>query len=231
MNRGLPARRLVLLTMVLAAFCACARQHYKLETGAAQNLHKAEWLNFPESFRMVHRVRLNVRGRCMDFIGYLAVNGACLRAVAVMEIGGELLDLLSCNGELLVLKNPGRIPQKPLKRGVLGELSFVFTPAAFRHAVYNDGGDSAETITAKVKGDMPVAGGADKIMNRVELQLFQNARLFSEIDIHSFRIMDGWPHPVPDRFTLRNRRWGYVMEVELLRLDMRPVEKKVFSGR
>jgi hypothetical protein len=30
---------------------------------------------------------------------------------------------------------------------------------------------------------------------------------------------------------LRNRHWGYVMEVELLRMDMRPVEKKVFSGQ
>ena len=227
----MPAWNLVFLVTLLAVFSACAGKRCELEAGAVRNLRKAELLNFPQSYRMVHRVRLNVRGRSMDFIGYLAVNGTCLRAITVMEIGGEMFDLLSCDGIMSVLKNPARVPLKPLKRGILRELAFIFAPAASGQSASGAGDYNVAKITARVKGAALSAGDEKKIAGPVELLLFQNNCLFSEIEIHSFRIMEGWPHPVPDRFTLRNRHWGYVMEVELLRMDMRPVEKKVFSGQ
>jgi hypothetical protein len=231
MNPRLPGWQRVLLVVWLVAGSACAGQRFQLATGPAQTLNKAELLNFPESYRMVHRVRLSVRGRSMDFIGYLAVNGACLRAVALMEIGGEMFDLLACAGKMSVLKNPGRVPLAPLKRGILRELTCIFAPAPYASAAPGAGGDENERITIKVKSPAPGAGKGNTNQDLVELQLFQNDRLFSQVEISSFRIVDGWPHPVPDRFTLKNMHWGYELKVELLRMDMRPIAKLVFSER
>ncbi len=229
MTIRLPGWQRVLLFACLAACSACASHRYRLETGLFQPLDRTEVLNFPESYRLVQRVRLSVRGRSFDFIGYLAVSGGCLRGIALMEVGGEMFDLLACAGKTYVLKNPGRVPRAPLTRGIMRELACLFAtvPSASPAA---DGGDN-ERLTMKVKGPLP---GVDKRMadpGRVELLLFENDRVFSEIEISSFRTMDGWPHPVPGKFTLKNKCWGYEMRVELLRMDMRPIEKQVFSER
>jgi hypothetical protein len=230
MNPRLAGWQMMFLLGWLAACSACAGQRYQSATGPAQTLDRAGVLNLPESYRMVHRVRLSVRGRSMDFIGYLAVNGPCLRAVALMEVGGEMFDLLACAGQMHVLKNPGRVPLTPLKRGIMRELACIFAPAAAEASVTGTG-RGAERLTVKVKGRIPNSSEETTAAEPVELELFQNERLFSQVEISSFRIMAGWPYPVPDRFTLKNKRWGYELKVELLRLDMRPVAKQVFSER
>lgn len=219
----------VLLFACLAAWSACAAHRYRLETGLFQPLDRSELLKFPESYRLVQRVRLNVRGRSFDFIGYLAIQGDCLRGVALMEVGGEMFDLLACAGKTNVLKNPGRVPRAPLRRGIMRELACLFAAAPSASPAADGGGN--ERLAMKVKGPLP--GFAERMADpgRVELRLFQNGRIFSEIEISSFRTIDGWPHPVPDTFTLKNKRWGYEMKVELLRMDMRPIAKQVFSER
>ena len=228
MTTRLPGWRRVLLFACLAAGAACAGQRYRPETGPVQTRDGTGLLNFPESFRMVQRVRLGVRGRSFDFVGYLAVSGDCLRGVALMEVGGEMFDLLSCAGKMSVLKNPGRVPRAPLVRGILRELACFFTQAPSTSP--GAAGVGNERLTIQVKSPLPGSGENEAGPDRVELLLFQGDRVFSEIEITSFRTMEGWPHPVPDRFTLRNRHWGYELKVELLRMDMRPVEKRVFSG-
>jgi hypothetical protein len=130
-----------------------------------------------------------------------------------------------------VLKNPGRVPLKPLQRGIMRELACIFAQAASPSAAPGAGGDDNETITIKARGPAPGAGQPTTDKDRVELLLFQNGRLFSQVEISSFRTVDGWPHPVPDRFTLKNTHWGYELKVELLRMDMRPIAKLVFSER
>jgi hypothetical protein len=231
MTPRLPRWRTVLLAAWLAACSACAGQRYRLEPGPVEPFDKTQLLNFPESYRMVHRVRLNVRGRSMDFIGYLAVSGDCLRALAIMEVGGEMFDLLACAGKMTVLKNPGRVPLTPLRRGILRELACIFTPLPAASSAPGAGGHDNDRLTIKVKMQAPGAAGGKTDPERVELLLFQSERLYSRVEIGSFRTVDGWPHPVPDRFTLKNTHWGYEMQVELLRMDLRPIEKRVFSER
>ena len=203
--------------LMLAACSACSGPHPLPETDPGHALSKAEFLKLPGSYRMVHRVRLNVRGRSLDFIGYLAVSGDCLRAVALMEVGGEVFDLLVGADGMSVLKNPGRVPQAALRRGVMRELAWIFTPLASTAA---ETGATREKISIKAKGPGADAGG--------ELLVFKNGRLFSQVEITSWQTIAGWPHPFPGSFTLKNMHWGYEMTVELLRMDMRPVEKKVF---
>jgi len=216
----------VVLLPVFFLFIGCACQKYTLEPGATETAGTAKFLNFPQSYRLVHKVRLSVRGMTFDFIGYLAINGACCRAVAVSEVGGTLFDLLSCNGLRKIIKNPGRIPKTSLKRGVLSELGYLFghpdrQDAVGRNTRLTAGPDSG--VNAK-PGIIHENTGSGRT-----LLLIQDDCLLSEITIHSFRTVPDWPHPIPDKFRIQNKHWGYVMDVELLRMDMRTVEKSVFE--
>lgn len=206
--------RWIVLPIIFVLFIGCACQKYMLEPGLTETKDKTELLNFPRSYRLVHKVRLKVRGMSLDFTGYLAVNGACCRAVAVSEIGGTIFDLLNCNGLRKVIKNPARIPATSLKRGVLGELDYLFA-----HPEGNNKNTNDARLTVKINKDD----------TQITLLLLQDGCLLSEINIQSFQTVEGWPHPIPAKFQVNNKRWGYTMEVELLRLDMRPVDKNVFD--
>ncbi|OGD11999.1 MAG: hypothetical protein A2Y86_01890 [Candidatus Aminicenantes bacterium RBG_13_62_12] len=142
----------------------------------------------PETYRMVHRIRLEVRGRSFDMIGYLAVRGGDWRAVAYSELGGRLFDFLCRPPRKEVLFAPKGLPHQPLREGVMNDLSRIFTS---RPAPSPD---------------------------RVE----------TSVRIRSYCSVEGWPEAVPERLTIENRRWGYVMEVHLLRMDLRPVDDRAF---
>jgi hypothetical protein len=181
-----------------------------------------EVLSFPQTYRMVHRVRLTVRKRSYDLIGYLAINGSCLRAVAVSEMGGTLFDLLACPGTRKVLKSPHRLPVRPLKTGVLNQLAHLFA-----HLPPGSGGDDTGTRLM-----IESAGKQDQASQQPQsLVLVRGKTLLARIDIQTFRRIEGWPYPVPGRFRVIDTRWGFTMQVELLRMDMRPVDKKVFTGK
>jgi hypothetical protein len=209
-----------LAILSLAACSACAVRPPHPAADPDPGTGQSGFLILPPSYRMVQRVRLNARGRGLDFIGYLAVNGDRLRAVALMEVGGEVFDLLACAGRMSVLKNPGRVPQAALKGGVMRELSWIFAPAA---ATADPGGKRGERFAMETR--IPGPGLPGRVL------FFRNGRLFSEVGINSWQTPSGWPHAVPGSFTLKNMHWGYELTVDLLRMDLRPVGEEVFSGR
>lgn len=209
------AYKLTLLSPLLFILSACAC--YKPDPGLVPAAGNNKTFNFPRSYRMVHRVRLNVLKRSYDFIGYLAVNGASCRAVAMAEIGGTVFDLVHHAGESRVLKAPG-LPVKPLKHGVLGELAHLFAHPE----------PSRDKTAIKIKPPVtPVTPGGGPVL----VQLVRDGCLLSEVRIQSFRNVEGWPHPVPDRFEIISKNYHYRMLVELIRMDMRPVKKEIFNEK
>jgi hypothetical protein len=206
------ACKLVLLSpfLFILSACACQKPNPDLVPAAGNN----EILNFPPSYRMVHRVRLKVLKRSYDFIGYLAVNGASCRAVAMAEIGGTVFDMIHHSGESRVLKSPD-LPVKPLKYGVLSELVNLFAHPE----------PSRDKTAIKIK--LPVKPGGGPVL----VQLVRDGCLLSEVRIQSFRNVEGWPHPVPERFEIISKNYHYRMLVELIRMDMRPVKKEIFNEK
>lgn len=74
---------LVLISLLLSLSCVLPSAKPKAGLVLSEEMDTVPGL--PLSYRMVHHVRLEVRGRSFDFIGYLAVRGADWRAVAFSE--------------------------------------------------------------------------------------------------------------------------------------------------
>lgn len=206
----------VLCGVVFVFLTACRVVPYHWEPGTRTITAVSQVFPFPASYRLVHKVRLQVYGRVFDFIGYLAINGSSCRAVGISEIGGTFFDLQSHQGERTVLKNPGRIPAGSLKRGVMRELEMLFTQ-------HPSPGKKDKPLTLKIKTDN--ANGAPETAQT--LLLLQEGVLFSEIRLLSFQQVENWQ--IPDKLVIHNYYWGYHMEVELLRCDLRPVDNSVFT--
>ena len=164
----------------------------------------AGWPVLPSSYRMIHRIHLEVGGRVIDFLGYLAMSDNRWRAVGFSELGGRIFDLIHEDGRSEVLLSPPGLPRKALIDGVMPEIEAAFAPR---------GKDAGRRMT-EGSTTMTLVSAAGKPV--------------SEISVLSARSVDGWLGPVPDRMVVKNRRWGYTMEVILVRMDMRPVDETAF---
>ena len=206
--------RVILLPLLVTVlfslfFSACLAHKTKPDPESLQRIQKTDILNFPQSFRMVHRVRLVVRKRSYDFIGYLAINGSCCRAIAVPEIGGTAFDLLACGTERKALKRPSGLPVQPLKNGVLIELRSMFsrlideqTPGQTNKGAnfFIKKENKTENNREHTSPSSPLKPGTP-----ITLLLVEDGYLVSEIVIHSFCSVPGWSHPVPAKFTITNK--------------------------
>jgi hypothetical protein len=206
------SRSLVRLTVLLAAACAaCVRPAMRMEPPAFRIVGAAAWPALPSSYRMVHRIHLDVRGRSMDFLGYLAVSGDRWRAVAFTELGGRLFDLIHENGRSEVLQSPPGMPRAPVLEGVMSDIAAAFAPAGRPGRAADspgpDRGPAAEPVT---------------------MMLLRGEKTISEITILSSRAVEGWPAPVPERLSIKSRQWGYTMMVMLVRMDLRSVDETAF---
>jgi hypothetical protein len=200
------------LAVLLAAACAaCVRPAVRMEPPAIRIVGAAAWPALPSSYRMVHRIHLDVRGRSLDFLGYLAVSGDRWRAVAFTELGGRLFDLIHENGRSEVLLSPPGMPRAPVLDGVMGDIGAAFAPAGRP-------GRAADPLSS----DRGPAG------EPVTMILQRGEETISEITILSSRAVEGWPAPVPERLSIKSRRWGYTLEVTLVRVDLRSVDETAF---
>jgi hypothetical protein len=203
---------LVGTAVLLAAACAaCVRPAARMEPPAIRIVGAAAWPALPTSYRMVHRIHLDVRGRNLDFLGYLAVSGDRWRAVAFTELGGRLFDLIHENGRSEVLLSPPGMPRAPVLDGVMRDIGAAFAPAGRPGRVADPPGSD--------RG--PAGGPVTMILSRGEETL-------SEITILSSRAIEGWPAPVPERLSMISRPWGYTMIVTLIRVDLRSVDETAF---
>jgi hypothetical protein len=204
-------RPVLLLAFLLAAGeTACLVPSARLGPPEVRISGPAAWPDLPASYRMIHRVHVDVRGRSLDFLGYLAVSGNRWRAVAFTEMGGRLFDLICENGRPEVLLSPRGLPQAALLDGVMRDIEAAFVPAAR--------GVPAPDASA-------AAGPAGET---AKLILQRDGKPVSEITLLSTRTVDGWPSAVPERLSTKSLYWGYAMQATLVRMDVRPVEEAAF---
>jgi hypothetical protein len=172
------------------------------------------WPALPSSYRMIVRVHLEVWGRVLDFLGYLAVSNDRWRAVGFSELGGRIFDLIHEDGRSEVLLSPPGLPRKALIDGPMREIEAAFAPRGKSASGEDEELPPAGRRTTEGPATMTLVSAAGKPV--------------SEISVLSARAVEGWLGPVPDRLAVKNRRWGYTMEVTLVRMDMRPVDETAF---
>lgn len=211
----------VLILLLLWGSISCSFQKVRLGPDRTRVATSAPLPSWPESYRLVHRLRLDVRGRRYDLIGYLAVAGERWRAVALSELGTKVFDLLAGPGAYEVLQSPRGMPTGALLDGVMPELNALFAPSKPRTDLVPV--SPRETLAAPAP---PAEDPSDR--GPVSVTLSKGGRVVSKIVLGSFRSVEGWPSPVPDRLKVTNSAWGYTMDIELLRMDLRPVDDSAF---
>jgi len=182
---------------------------------------------YPDRFRLVQRIVIELSGEQFDGLGALAVSrGEALRAVVLNELGGKLFDLLARGGgprgtDRRVLKKPPGLPAEPLMDGVIGDLELLFDPRW--------PASTAKALAGRDPGGRPVlvVSEADRVREYVldaaaervtSLLEAAGGRVIRRAAFSDYRRFEGFERELPGRIVLDNLRWHYRLEIELLEL-------------
>lgn len=214
------------LFVFLLAALGCATPRYVVPPPAgdaeAQTARMAALVApYPPEFRISQRIILSVNGKEYDFIGYLAVaKNHGFRAMAFGEMGGRVFDFVEKDGVREILSKPDGMPSGPLLSGVMGDLRhlYMLEPKGAYAAAKRENGFSL-VMKDRNRAAEFIFSGDGFPASSLEVE---NETPIREASYSGYRVFDGWEKPLPGRIVLANRRWGYQLRIELLKIDAVP---------
>jgi hypothetical protein len=211
-------------TFLLALAVGCASHPY-LPGRVVEDRPRREELvaqlarTWPEQFELTQRVALTVGRQRHDFLGFLVYrNDNTFRAIATGEMGGKAFDFYSDGRQSKIIKKPRGMPERPLREGAIEDIRHLF---GWTHA-------EEPTLTARDDGaaGLVVKSGPERIKEYLfspggrprQTIESERGRIVREAAYSDYRVLPGWDESIPTRITLKNYRWHYGLEVEVLKI-------------
>lgn len=196
-----------------------------------ERLTRAIERGYPDQFTLVQRVVLVAGGKQYQFQGYLAVRrGQAFRAVAFGEIGGTIFDILATSQGVSILANSAHVPGKPLILGVAEDIRHLFDPPRSGPCRMTE----RQPGQFAVVRDSPGGGMAEWRFDSRQGQIAHSkqtidGKIVREAEYADYRRFAGSQTPLPARIVLRNLRWRYRLEVDLVELRTAPAPDAAFQ--
>lgn len=183
---------------------------------------------YPGEFRLVQHIIMKANGKEYDFTGYLVVKRKKgFRALAFGEMGGRIFDFIEKDGKREIADKPVAMPSGPLLDGVMGDISHLYDTVQFDDAYPSMKGENTMSLVLRKQGNrlseyvFSSNGGPAASTEAVDGRLIRSA------GYSDYRLYDGWSRPLPSRITLVNHRWHYELRIELLKMDVGPVDEQM----
>ena len=210
-------------TFLLALTLGCASHPY-LPGRVVEDRPRREQLiaqlarTWPAQFELTQRVALTVGRQRHDFLGFLVYrNDNTFRAIATGEMGGKAFDFYSDGRESKIIKKPRGMPERPLSEGVMEDIPHLF---GWTHEtepfLMERGGVTGLVVPGSCESDKEYVFGPDgRLRQTIESE---RGRIIREATFSDYRVLPGWDEAIPTRITLKNDRWHYGLEVEVLKI-------------
>ena len=218
----------ILQTLLLLSIAACATPKddalkVKIPTDRA---HISVQNIYPENLSLSQHILLSIKGKEFDFPAYLAIDqNKGYRALAFTDMGGKVFDFLSINGENKIISKPKRMPEIPILRGVMDDIRLLFMPYSvdgqITQSYYKEGRNNNANV------DIKTTFSSDDRISSYEIK--KNSELFSKIMLSNYRLFPGWEKALPAKIKIINYRWDYIIEIELLKINMATINRKVLN--
>lgn len=208
------ATALLIVSLFVFAGCAQKTRSHRLMPGAPSDtllgkLHP----QYPDRFRLHHRVILTVREKSYDFNGYLTREGDHISAVGFNDLGGRLFHITSSPQKVEVLSKPKRMPAKVLRSCVAPELNAVLSIPKFQDHFVRNG------KIILVHGRRNIEYLFDPDFQRCNtIIISEGGERISLIELHDYRTFPGWNQEMPETIKVSNRKWKYEMTLRLLQI-------------
>lgn len=214
------------LAFLLTSMSFCSLQTYGPPLPAPNQTQKAGYIHslnnlYPRTFSAVQRIVLQVRRRQYDFLGHLAKSQkAVFRVTALGDMGGKLFDLYAAEGSVEVIENPMNMPEKPLITGVVGDIRHIFDIEIKNEAYLVQGEKGIVAVVSPFGIDqfhqyIFRADGRGITSSRTVIK----GILVREVEYGEYMDFEGFAFPLPKMIQVKNFRWRYELEIELLNIS------------
>ncbi len=204
--------KLFLLLCIFIITYSCKYQKYSHGIKIDENAdnYKNILNQYPQEFKVHHRIVLNINKKQYDFIGYIHINQKKgFRAVGYGEMAGKLFEFIYSDGLKKIIAKPGKMPDKPLLEGAIEDIKDLYLPQILEKPYLEN----------KTDNSIALISGND--INFTE-HLFSSfdAKYISKSIIKKNKILKTFEFPeykkfpfadfmLPSKIIVNNRRWFY----------------------
>ncbi len=223
------------LSLFLFFIVSCTGIKYQVPTPVTDQDRLTDFKNklqnqYSTDFSANQRIILQIRNNHYDFLGYLAMNrDSDFRATAFSDMGGRFIDFMHRNDSTKILYNPADMPANPVLEGVTGDILHLYRFNPGKTSYLTAAGDDSTMLVNFFNDDNFETyrfGSDDKL---IYSQVIKAGHLVREAWYKNYKQFEHFSEALPQQTKLKNHRWGYELEINLL--DIKPVinSEKVFS--
>lgn len=225
---------------ILTAFlflCGCAAPQYSYEKkyilyddGPGDAYISGLEKEYPEKFKMVHRVLLTVYGYQYDFTGYFSRDEKdSFKGVAFGDMGGKIFEISVEKDKKELLFKPDAIPEGPLLDGMVDDLRFLYVERNFDTAfVVEQSEMHKDLVSTRDWKNFNVYMFRKSSICPDEALSVKDGEIFRTVIFSDYRCFGG--KLVPGRIRVHNYRWNYQFEIKLLKLVSGTKAENGFDG-
>lgn len=209
-----------LLIVSLFVFAGCAQQsrrHDLIPSSPSDTLLNKLHHQYPDRFRLHHRVILTVREKNYDFNGYLTREGDRISALGFNDLGGRLFHMTSSPQNVEILSKPERMPAIVLRSCVAPELNAVFSAAIFQDRFVSNKNNKIVLIHGRRNIEYLFNPHLQRCHTII---ISEDGERISLIELRDYRIFPGWNQEMPETIKVSNRKWNYEMTLRLLQIKL-----------
>lgn len=173
---------------------------------------------YPDFFLLTQRIILTISGKQYDFIGSLKMNAdKSFHLVAVGEMGGVFLEIKNVDGKIKIFKNPGKLPEKPLLDGVVGDINHLYNFAVNEKCHSSIKDENSWSLYFKDDSETSRLYTFDSNY-LLEADGLEKGKLIRSAVYSDYRKFDSVDYVLPARIILENKRWHYSLKIDLLKI-------------
>jgi hypothetical protein len=184
--------------------------------------------------RVVHRVIVDIRGRELGLVGYIAItpNGDA-RLLASADMGGTAFELVvRRDGRASVLRDPMGLPQRYLTAGPSHDLAvmYLFQPPANAMLVRHD--DNQVGLVSRTPEGLLCEFLFDEAKNHrlAAYREVQRGRLLYEMTFEDDAPFPNWPSPTPHTATVVHHGKHYSAQIHVFEMTPAVIDNKLFQS-
>ncbi len=213
-----------LMLAVIVLTCGCDRSfQYNDVPLLDQTLHKELSTNlqniYPEKFKIVHRVIINIYDRQIDSTGYLVANGKDdLRLLALGDFGNVFFDVSSKNDKISINKNILKLSGTKFSGGVVKDIKAVclYAPVDRMQLVQLPDGRPALKYSENKETYFFIFSTDHQLQEYV---ITKNAKSIYKAQFKQWKQLPGFSSKVPTVIHTTNKSYHYGLVIDTIKIE------------
>lgn len=175
---------------------------------------------YPDRFKLVQRILLEVDGKQYDFIAYMKMSrGEGYHTLVMNEMGGKLFEFKRNKKEFQIIKQPNYVSQNPVLSGPMKDILHLYDFNTGEPSLVKTDDDKTCLLFRYGENRFSEYFFKDDGKELVSSLEVASGKITREAKYYEYQQPPGFSKNIAKHIILQNHQWRYTLDIRLLEID------------